>query len=131
VVRYALDTNILSYYMRRQGGVVARVQAQPPGRIVLPSVVVHEVDYGLRRAGRRDSLDAFNKMVQASVVLAFDAESADHAARIRLELEAAGTPIGGPDLLIAATARRHGCTLVTHNTREFSRVPQLTLDDWY
>jgi tRNA(fMet)-specific endonuclease VapC len=130
-VRYALDTNSLSYYMRRQGGVVARVQAQPPSLIVLPAVVVYEVNYGLRRAGRRDSLDAFSKMVQASVVLPFDAEAADHAARIRLGLESGGIPIGGPDLLIAATARRHGCILVTHNTREFSRVPDLVIEDWY
>jgi tRNA(fMet)-specific endonuclease VapC len=131
LVRYALDTNTLSYYMRRQGNVVARVQALPPSQIVLPAVVVHEVNFGLRRAGRRDCLDAFSKMVQASVVLEFDAEAADHAARIRLALEAVGTPFGGPDLLIAATARRHGCTLVTHDTREFSRVPDLTLEDWY
>lgn len=131
MVTYALDTNTLSYYMRRQGGVVARMQAHSPRQIVLPAIVVYEVNFGLRRAGRRESLDAFSKLVQTSVVLAFDAEAADHAARIRLVLEAAGTPIGGPDLLIAATARRHGCTLVTHNTREFARVPDLTIEDWY
>lgn len=61
----------------------------------------------------------------------FDLEAANHAASIRVELEARGTPIGLADLLIAATARRHGCTLVTHNTREFARVPDLLLDDWY
>jgi len=131
MVSYALDTNTLSYYMRRQGGVVARVLAQSPRQIVLPAIVVYEVNFGLRRAGRRDSLNAFSKMVQASVVLEFDAEAADHAARISLVLEAAGTPIGGPDLLIAATARRHGCTLVTHNTGEFARVPHLAIEDWY
>ena len=132
MVSYALDTNTLSYYMRRQGGVAARVQAQSPRQIVLPAIVVYEVNFGLRRAGQREALDAFSKMVQASIVLDFDAEAADHAARIRLELEAAGTSIiGGPDLLIAATARRHGCTLVTHNTRAFSRVTDLLLDDWY
>lgn len=129
-MRYALDTNTLCYYLQGQGSVVARVQAMSPNQIVLPSVVVHEVNFGLRRAGRRDSLDAFSKMVQASGVLDFDAEAADHAARIRLALEAAGTSFGGPDLLIAATARRHGCTLVTHNTRQFSRVPELKLEDW-
>lgn len=128
---YALDTNTLSYYMRRQGGVVARVQARSPTEIVLPAMVVFEVNFGLRKAGRRQELDAFARMVQETRVLPFDAEAADHAARIRLELEAAGRPIGGPDLSIAATARRHGCTLVTHNTREFSRVPDLKLEDWY
>ena len=55
----------------------------------------------------------------------------DHAARIRLELEAAGTPIGPTDLLIAAIARRHGRILVTHNVREFTRVAGLDVVDWY
>ena len=131
MVSYALDTNTVSYYMRRQGTVVARVQALAPQQIVLPSVVVFEVVFGLRRAGRSEALDAFTQMVEATTLLDFDAEAADHAARIRVHLEARGTPIGLADLLIAATARRHGCTLVTHNTREFERVPDLLLDDWY
>lgn len=131
MVSYALDTNTVSYYMRRQGSVVARVQALAPQQIVLPSVVVFEVVYGLHRAQRPDGLGAFALMVDATQLLDFDAEAADHAARIRVHLESRGTPIGLADLLIAATARRHGCTLVTHNTREFERVPDLLLDDWY
>ena len=128
---YALDTNTLSYYMRQEGRVVARFQAHPRQQIALPSVVVYELNYGLRRLGRRAALDALARLVQTVEVLDFDVEAADHAARIRVELEALGTPISSADLLIAATARRHGCTLVTHNMREFARVPELTVEDWY
>lgn len=128
---YALDTNTVSYYLRRQGNVVPRLQALEPQRLALPSAVVFEVNYGLRRVGRQDALAAFARLVAALRTLDFDAEAADHAARIRVDLEALGTPISLPDLLIAATARRHGCTLVTHHTREFSRVPGLSLEDWY
>ena len=80
---------------------------------------------------RRTQLDSFARMVQVTTVLDFDAEAADHAVRIRIQLEAAGTPIGATDLLIAAIARRHQRTLVTHNLREFTRVPQLEAKDWY
>ncbi len=128
---YALDTNIISYYMRREGDVVPRLQALPPAQLALPSVVVLEVRFGLLRKGLRVALAAFDELSANCGQLDFDAEAADHAARIRLQLESAGTPIGLADLLIAATARRHGCTLVTHNTREFSRVPGLLLEDWY
>ena len=128
---FALDTNTMSYYMRQEGHVVARVQAQPPQQIALPSMVVYELNYGLRRVGRRSALDALARLVQTVSVLDFDLGAADHAARIRVELEERGTPISNADLLIAATARRHGCTLVTHNTREFGRVPELALEDWY
>ena len=128
---YALDTNIVSYYMRREGGVVPRLQSLRPHQLAIPSVVVLEVRFGLLRRGMQAALSAFDELTATCGELDFDAESADHAARIRLQLEAAGTPIGLANLLIAATARRHGCTLVTHNTREFSRVPGLLLDDWY
>ena len=130
-MRYALDTNTVSYYMRRQGSVVTRLQALAPQQIVLPALVVFEVSFGLRRVNRVESLDAFAMMVECTTLLDFDREAADHAARIRVHLDAQGTPVGLADLLIAATARRHGCTLVTHNTREFERVPGLLLEDWY
>lgn len=128
---YALDTNTLSYGMRRQGGVADRLRRIGPANLALPSIVVFETRFGLLRANRLRLLEAFDITCSAMRRLDFDAEAADHAARIRVELENAGAPIGLPDLLIAATARRHGCTLVTHNTREFSRVSGLALDDWY
>ena len=64
-------------------------------------------------------------------LLPFDSECAAQAARIRVELEAAGTPIGPHDTLIAATALRHQATLVTRNVREFSRVPGLQWLNWH
>jgi tRNA(fMet)-specific endonuclease VapC len=63
--------------------------------------------------------------------LPFDSACAVQAARIRVELEAAGTPIGAHDMLIAATALRHQATLVTRNVREFSRVPGLQWVNWH
>ena len=73
-------------------------------------------------------LDAF--LADGPEILAFDAEDATTAAEIRAELKAAGTPICPYDLLIAGQALRHGATLVTANTREFSRVPGLKVVDW-
>ena len=128
---FALDTNTVSYAMREQGGVAKRLRQLGNQQIALPAPVVYEVNYGLRRVGRRTQLEAFARMVSAVKVLDFDLDAADHAAMIRVHLEAAGSPIGSIDVLIAATARRHGCTLVTHNTREFACVPDLLLDDWY
>ena len=50
--------------------------------------------------------------------------------QVRTHLERAGTPIGPNDLMIASIALTHNLTLVTHNTREFSRVPDLRIEDW-
>jgi tRNA(fMet)-specific endonuclease VapC len=131
VVKYALDSSTVSYGLRSEGRVAGRLRSMGPSMLVLPTVVVFEVRFGLLRMGRHRLHDAFAQMVQAMGTIDLDVEAAAHAAAIRVDLEARGTPIGLADLLIAATARRHGCTLVTHNTREFSRVPQLTLEDWY
>jgi len=130
-VRFALDSSTVSHALRDEGGAAARLRALGPRAMVLPAVVVFEVRFGLLRMGRHRLQTAFELMVEAMSIIDFDLEAADHAARIRVHLEARGTPIGLADLLIAATARRHGCTLVTHNTREFERVPDLLLDDWY
>ena len=95
------------------------------------AVVVFEVRLGLLHMGRHRLLDAFTRLTNATAAIDFDAESAERAAAIRVHLASRGTPIGLADLLIAATARRHGCTLVSHNTRECSRVPDPKLEDWY
>lgn len=62
--------------------------------------------------------------------LPFDDKAAEQYAAIRRHLETLGLPIGPYDLQIAAIALVHGCTLVTHNQAEFSRVPRLLLEDW-
>ena len=59
-----------------------------------------------------------------------DAAVEDHYIAIRAHLEALGTPISEADLWIAATACAAAGTLVTNNTREFSRVPNLSVEDW-
>jgi len=131
MTQFALKTNTISHYMRGDGKVAQRLATISPKQVGLPAIVVFEIKFGLRRAARVVQLAAFDRMVQATNVLSFDTESADHAAAIRADLETWGTPIGPHDLLIAATARRYGHTLVTHNTRKFSRVPDLSLDDWF
>jgi tRNA(fMet)-specific endonuclease VapC len=63
-------------------------------------------------------------------VLPLDPPADEHYADIRAALEQLGTPIGSHDLFIAAHARSRALTLVTHNIREFARVPDLSVQDW-
>ena len=60
----------------------------------------------------------------------FDRASAERYAELRADLQRQGQIIGGNDMQIAAIALVHGLILVTHNTREFSRIPGLSLEDW-
>lgn len=131
---YVLDTNTISYYFRGDPQVAPRLQALPPKNIGVPAIVVYELQYGLLRLPRaagKTRLAALAGFLQPLRVLAFDAGCADQAARLRIALERHGTPIGPHDVLIAATALRHEATLVTRNVCEFSRVPQLRVENWH
>lgn len=75
-----------------------------------------------RAAPRLKDLDAF---LLPLAVLAFECSSAHQAARIRANLDAAGTPIGLDDILIAATAIRYSATRITRNVRDSGRIPEL------
>lgn len=129
-----LDSNTISYYFRGDPQVVPRLQALRPADLGVPAIVEYELRYGLLRlpavaAGPR--LAALAQLLRPLQLLPFDSECAAHAARIRVDLEAAGTPIGPHDTLIAATALRHQATLVTRNVREFSRVSGLEWLNWH
>ena len=131
---WVLDSNTISYYFRGDPQVVSRLQALPPAQIGVPAIVEYELRYGLLRLAPEAAtprLTALATLLRPMQILPFDSECAAHAARIRAELEAAGTPIGPHDTLIAATALRHQATLVTRNERVFSRVPGLLWVNWH
>lgn len=129
-----LDSNTVSYYFRGDPQVVPRLQALPPADIGVPAIVEYELRYGLLRLppqAAEPRLLALTQLLRPMQMLPFDSECAAQAARIRAALEAAGTPIGPHDTLIAATALRYQATLVTRNVREFSRVPSLQWVNWH
>jgi len=131
-VKYLLDTCTLSHFARRQPYALARFQASDPSTLGVSAVTVHEVEYGLRAnpAAERAVGPAMRGFLDVVRSLAFDGASATRAAMVRAQLRAAGTPVGAYDLLIAATALEHDLVLVTSNTREFARIPDLALEDW-
>jgi len=108
-----------------------RLRAVSHAQVAVCAIVKAEMFAGARRSTdvsrtserQQDFLTQF-------VSLPFDDAAADACGRIQARLLTKGTPIGPNDLLIAAIAVANGLTLVTHNTGEFSRVPELTLDDW-
>jgi tRNA(fMet)-specific endonuclease VapC len=126
------DTNAcISLLRQKQSALVARWQATKANEIVLCSIVVYELRHGAERATNpvteHAKLDIF---LGPFTSLPFDNRCAARCAQIRFALERTGMRIGPHDLQIASIAAEHGLTLVTHNVREFSRVPGLNLEDW-
>lgn len=131
---YLPDTNAWIAYLRQNNaGLVQRFLQVVPTDILLNSVVLAELFYGAHRGAvskRAANLALINRLQQRFTSLPFDDRAAADYGEIRAYLSASGTPIGPNDLMIASIARTHGLTLVTHNTKEFSRVPSLKLEDW-
>ena len=99
--------------------------------IAVCSVVKGELFYGsLRSANPERNLRLQQEFLSQFLSLPFDDQSAVVFGEIRAQLAAKGTPIGAYDLQIAAIALANNLILVTHNTKEFSRIPQLQLEDW-
>jgi tRNA(fMet)-specific endonuclease VapC len=129
---YALDTNSVSNFLRGRGRVAEHLLRQAPANIGLPSVVLYELEYGAERSLAPAELKArLDALLRSLRVLSFGEDEARAAARIRATLEAEGRAIGPLDVLIAATALEQQAVLVTHNTKEFSRVAGLRVEDWY
>ena len=129
-----LDTNgVIGALDRRPSPLRERCDREvAAGGLALPAICLFELEYGIAK-GRQSVGNALRlvQLLQLPLrVLPFDREDALEAGLIRAALEAAGTPIGPYDMLIAAQARRRGAILVTANTREFARVPGLALEDW-
>lgn len=129
-MKYLLDANAVIAMLKGEPGMLTQLRAHLPADFGLPSIVAHELYYGAYKSQRAAANLARIEALQFEVV-AFDAEDAQHAGDIRAQLAAAGTPIGPYDVLIAGQARARNLILVTHNVREFSRVAQLTVEDWH
>ena len=129
---YLLDTNTCIQFLNiPNSSVTQRLSQHQPSEIRLCTVVMAELYYGAWKSTRRDSnLARLQRLFSQFEVLDFDSQSVSIYGRIRTELEGKGTPIGGNDLLIAAISLAHNLVLVTHNTREFSRVEELAIEDW-
>jgi len=128
---YLLDTNTCVYAIKRDPRVLRSLQEHSPDDFGISAITVAELWFGAAKSSRpqqtRSSVDAFLKPFE---VLPFAGEAAEEYAEIRLQLERVGRPIGERDLLIAATAKSRRLTVVTHNVREFGRVPGLNVEDW-
>jgi tRNA(fMet)-specific endonuclease VapC len=131
LTRYMLDTNIISDLIRNPRGKAAkRIARVGEDNICTSIIVAAELRYGCAKSGSQRLLKAVEDMLGEINVLAFDVPADANYGEIRAELETAGKPIGGNDLLIAAHAYAIGAAVVTANTGEFKRIRGLKVENW-
>jgi tRNA(fMet)-specific endonuclease VapC len=129
-MRYLLDANAVIGLLNDTGSTLAhRIRRETPADVGVSAIVMHELFYGAFRSRRATRNAALVDALQFEV-LELDCEDARSAGEVRAHLARQRTPIGPYDVLIAGQAVARNLILVTHNTTEFARVPNLQIEDW-
>ena len=129
---YLLDTNICIYFIKNvYPNLTQKLFSMNPSDLMISSVTVFELEYGAAKSewGER-TRQKLMMFLAPFTILPFTADDAVYAGAIRAQLEKQGMKIGPYDVQLAGQAISRNLTFVTHNTGEFSRVPNLRLEDW-
>jgi tRNA(fMet)-specific endonuclease VapC len=131
-MRFMLDTDsCIALIKRKPAKMLDKLTSHAPGDIGLSTVTLAELRYGVAKSAQKErNSQALDEFLLPLEIADFDETTAGAYGEVRAALEKAGTPIGPLDTQIGAHALSLGAVLVTHNTREFCRVPGLAVEDW-
>ena len=127
-----LDTNICIYAVKHKPEkVFQKLQEVDPEDVCVSSVTYAELVHGVEKSAAVEKNRLALSMLLANIeILNFDVDAADSYGKIRAGLEKKGMPIGPLDMMTAGHAMSKGYTVVTNNVKEFSRIPDLKIEDW-
>ena len=129
---YLLDTNIISYWMRGDPQLINKIKNYSPSDLSLSTITLAEIYYGIEKSpikkkGRRLKIEYIKSELD---IFPFNEQAAIKYGAIRAALEKLGKPISERDTQIASIALANKLCIVTHNTKEFGRIPKLKVEDW-
>jgi tRNA(fMet)-specific endonuclease VapC len=127
---YMLDTDTVSWALRGQGSVGARLLEHRPSELCISSITLAELRFGADAKRSRRLHGLIDTFAQSVAVMPFDQAAADRFGSVASALARRGEPIGTFDTLIAAHALSLGLTFVTNNTKHFHRVAGLKTANW-
>jgi len=127
---YMLDTDTVSFALRGQGRVAARLLEHRPSQLCISSITLAELRFGAETRRSQKLHRLISRFVESVAPVAFDQRAADRCGTVATALARRGAPIGTFDTLIAAHALSLGLTFVTNNTQHFARVVGLKTENW-
>ena len=131
-MKFLLDTNICIYIIKRQPPqVLDKFRTLDLSDVGISSITVAELEYGAYKSQQTDrNRVAFNQFLMPLEIVPFDERATQNYGQLRSQLERQGIVIGSMDMLIASQALSLGLILVTNNVKEFSRIPDLVVENW-
>lgn len=131
-MKYYLDTNTIIYYIKGKfPALINHFGSVPRQSILIPEIVLAEIEYGARKSDNYEqTISKYRMFTDSFEKVAFARRASSIYGTIRADLEKKGIPIGPNDLIIASTVLAEDGVLVTHNIKEFGRIPNLRIEDW-
>ena len=129
-MRYMLDTDIASYLIRGDHPGVTEKFTELYEKCVISSVTAAELQYGARKRNNRALTQKVQALCDLIQIIPWNEDAAGSYAKLRVELETAGTPISNMGMMIAASAIAEEAVLITNNTGHFSKITSLNLEGW-
>ena len=132
MTKYALDTNIITYYLKGGKNIINRITEETDNEncIIIPPMVFYEIKRWLLTINSNKKLSLFETMCSLSGIGSIDREILEAASVIYSDLQKTGITVEDNDILIAAYCIRHNLTLVTNNEKHFSRIANLKTVNW-
>ena len=129
---YALDSNIVSYFLKKDIVIVARMRLENSkgNQFVIPTMVYFEINNWLLRNNSKNKMATFEKMYFAQGIGVIDKIVLDIASTVKIRMQKQGLGIEDDDLFIAAYCLKHNLPLVTNNVDHFKNVENLTILNW-
>ena len=131
-MRFMLDTDsCIALIKRKPAKILRRITSLAAGEAGISAVTLAELRFGVAKSAEKErNSQALEEFLLPLEIADFDEAAAHAYGNARAALESAGKPIGPLDTLIGAHAISLRAVLVTHNTREFQRIPGLSVEDW-
>ena len=128
-----LDTNIVSYWMRGNSRIIQKISEKSPSDFAISLITYAEICYGIEKSlhRKKERKEKLKSIVSLIDIIQMDIQAAHHYAKIRVYLENHGTVISERDVQIASIAQSRDLIVVTHNVKEFKRIADLKVEDWY
>ena len=132
MTQYALDTNIVTYYLKGDKTIISRIVDETDNEnvIVIPPTVFYEIKRWLLTINSIKKLTLFETMCSLSGIGFIGREILETAALIFSDLQHKGITIGDNDILIAAYCIHYNLTLVTNNEKHFKYITKLNIVNW-
>ncbi|MDR1963042.1 MAG: PIN domain-containing protein [Planctomycetaceae bacterium] len=129
---YALDTNIVSYYLKNNQDIINKVDIAlaDNNRIIISPIVYFEIKRWLLSNNASIKLTAFEKLCSYSGVGIIDKDLLEIATSLYVELKKQGMTIEDADILIASDCIKNNLVLVTNNMKHFKAIKGLQVINW-